>query len=528
MVLYLQTFILCSIIAIAAASADKYVETCNITSSVFQSSAVLQEVEQLLKQEILRQRHLGESQQYAAKSCEELREIRPCLNQTSYWIETENGVEVVSCNNARQWKNIVHINMQTDTQCPPGLEVVVNSSKRMCRSPVFAGGCSSINFSVRDTYNRVRGRVIGYQYHSTCAFGPGGSIDGAYVDGVSITHGSNPRNHIWTFAVGYDELKTGSTNAHCPCVQPAALSAVPTFVGTDYYCDTGSHAMWTDHLYIENPVWDGQGCGPSSTCCDNPNLPWFTKELQQPTTDDIELRICRSSDRNNEDVLLEIIELYIQMTEQKIASVNMQVDTQCPDGLELLVESGKRLCRRPGGTTAGHGCNSVIFSVNGRQYSKVRGKVIGYQYGIIDALNPTDPLDSNTTAPVDGISITYGQNPRNHIWTYAVGRSEEGSSSNSQCPCTHPSAASQVPSYIGNDYYCDTGSRSPPTRQLYLENPLWDGQGCGPTSTCCDDPDLPWFTKDLGKMTNSDIEFRVCQDGIDEYVAIEIIDIYVE
>ena len=347
---------------------------------------------------------------------------------------------------------------------------------------------------------------------------------------MSITHGSNPRNHIWTYAVGYDELTSGYTTRHCPCVQPAASSEVPAFVGADYYCDTGSHTGFVSgRLYIENPVWDGQGCGPNSTCCDNPKLPWFTKDLRKPTTDDIELRICRSSDRNNEDVLLEIIELYIQMIDKQIASVNMQVDTQCPDGLELIVESGKRLCRRPGGTTAGHGCNSVIFSVNGRHYSKVRGKVIGYQYGHIDGFSSGNIFDSNSSAPVDGISITYGQNPRNRIWTYAVGRTETSTSSGSgHCPCTHSYAVANVPPFIGNDYYCDTGSRSVPTQRLYLENPLWDGQGCGPTSTCCDDPYLPWFVKDLGQVTNDDIEFRVCHDGTDEYVAIEIIEIYVE
>ena len=32
------------------------------------------------------------------------------------------------------------------------------------------------------------------------------TIDSNYVDGVSLTHGSNPRQHIWTFAAALDEF----------------------------------------------------------------------------------------------------------------------------------------------------------------------------------------------------------------------------------------------------------------------------------------------------------------------------------
>ena len=48
-------------------------------------------------------------------------------------------------------------------------------------------------------YSRVCGRVIGYQFGSTDAFRSRlTNIDQvAYVDGISITHGS-PCNHIWT------------------------------------------------------------------------------------------------------------------------------------------------------------------------------------------------------------------------------------------------------------------------------------------------------------------------------------------
>ncbi len=42
--------------------------------------------------------------------------------------------------------------------------------------------------------------------------------------------------------------------------------------------------------------------------CGNP--PWFCKQLPQPTTDDIELRLGAESSISNEDSLLEIVNNY--------------------------------------------------------------------------------------------------------------------------------------------------------------------------------------------------------------------------
>ena len=59
--------------------------------------------------------------------------------------------------------------------------------------------------------------VVAYQFGSPNAFWLSGhslqTIDGAYVDGVSLTYG-NPRQHIWTFAAALDE-REGSWS--CPC-----------------------------------------------------------------------------------------------------------------------------------------------------------------------------------------------------------------------------------------------------------------------------------------------------------------------
>ena len=59
------------------------------------------------------------------------------------------------------------------------------------------------------------------------------SIDGPYVDGVSLTYGS-PRQHIWTFAAGQSEFS--NVNDNCPCDVTINIT-IPPFVGGDYFCE---------------------------------------------------------------------------------------------------------------------------------------------------------------------------------------------------------------------------------------------------------------------------------------------------
>ena len=150
----------------------------------------------------------------------------------------------------------------------------------------------------------------GYQYRSPDAFNTGTSdIDSYYVEGVSITYGSNPRQHIWTYAGGLTETHLDSNG--CPCNSGSSASPPPSFVGNDYYCESGLNAApWSSILYADDLLWDGQNCnGPESTCCTNPNMPWFLKTLNETTTDNIELRVCSNAGL---DTPLDIIEIYVK------------------------------------------------------------------------------------------------------------------------------------------------------------------------------------------------------------------------
>ena len=97
-------------------------------------------------------------------------------------------------------------------------------------------------------YTKVCGRAHGYQYNAGEAFFRGGnSLDSYYVDGLSLTYGS-PRQHIWTFAVGYTKLSY--TRENCPCARGGTTS--PSIVGSDYFCESGTnHRMRTPQWHLE-------------------------------------------------------------------------------------------------------------------------------------------------------------------------------------------------------------------------------------------------------------------------------------
>ena len=211
-------------------------------------------------------------------------------------------------------------------QCSSGLRQRTDSGKRTCGSNFDSAGCSSAIFPVKTIdYSRVCGKIIGYQVGSPDTFAdPTGStfrrdfsnIDISYVDGVSLTHG-RPRQHIWTFAAGLDEeVDVENAQCNCPCTdstQASRATPPPAFVGGDYFCDTGSAGRYQNGLfYGEDPLWDGAGCGTLNTCCSFNNPSWFYKQLPQHTTDDIEMRLCTDEVKGNEEITVEMIDIFVQ------------------------------------------------------------------------------------------------------------------------------------------------------------------------------------------------------------------------
>lgn len=219
------------------------------------------------------------------------------------------------------WTQIVYINMTDASQQCPGTFREYSSPVRTCGRRTGPASCDSATFSVNGAqYSRICGRVIAYQVGSPSAFWPflnnrsgGTSIDGYYLDGISITHGS-PRQHIWSFAATPSETYRGR-NDLCPCSNTGITSSnPPSFIGNDYFCETGDPGTCcrSGHFFAGDPLFDGQGCGSTSTCCSFNRPPWFLKELLTTTTDSLEVRVCSDEPTSHDDVPFQILELYIQ------------------------------------------------------------------------------------------------------------------------------------------------------------------------------------------------------------------------
>lgn len=268
---------------------------------------------------------LGCAESNPANSCLDIARAGSSSSSSGfYWLRTSGGISRVYCdmstrfNNTAGWMRVANLDMTDPSQtCPGGLRLV-STPRRTCGRSISSPGCSSAFFSTQGvSYCRVCGRVIGYQYSSPNAFfayqhDQGITINDYYVDGVSLTRGS-PRQHIWSFAATLDE--TNRDRHICPCSnQDHSLpsTALPPFIGNDYFCDSGTARYQPNVFHSSDPLWDGQGCGGSSSCCSFNSPPWFCKDLNVATTDDVEMRICGNENTSNEDTPVEIVELYVQ------------------------------------------------------------------------------------------------------------------------------------------------------------------------------------------------------------------------
>ena len=247
-------------------------------------------------------------------SCSDVLTSDPTAPSGYYNIKLSNGTATtvycnmdLNCNGERGWMRVGYLNMtDPNEQCPPGFRLYEENGVRACGK--YTTGCVSVTYPSHDiSYSQVCGRVIGYQKGTTDAIHSQQlGIDGAYVDGVSITRGY-PKQHIWTFMAAFDE-----NSFHCPCA-PNSPVTLPSFIGNDYFCESGNPEPY-DHskFYYADPLWDGKQCGLiEKECCNATGIPWFHKPLQQLTTDYIELRVCSDESRDNEDSPVELVEIYV-------------------------------------------------------------------------------------------------------------------------------------------------------------------------------------------------------------------------
>ena len=282
------------------------------------TDAVIEQLREDILEEVRRELKMtcrGDREMNPAISCKEIYQCNPTALSGYYWVKNATGdatqvfcvMNTTNCGNITGgWMRAAYINM-TDAanSCPVGLTYYTQNSTRICSSNISTGGCTSVNFPTFDVpFTKVCGRALGYQYGHPDALN-GGSIDSHYVEGLSVTHGT-PRNHIWTFAAG--NTKDNSQGHNCPCASPYPGRAAPLFVGEKYFCESGNTGPFEFQWYLDDPLWDSQGCAANSTCCDRGG-PWFTTTLSQEVSDDIEVRWCTSI--GSEEIGVEQLEMYI-------------------------------------------------------------------------------------------------------------------------------------------------------------------------------------------------------------------------
>ena len=254
-------------------------------------------------------------------SCEDIKNKQPSSPTGYYHVNSR----LIYCNMDEMcgieggWTRLAYLDMSDSTMsCPSGFRLYETGGVRACGRPVGGPSCASITFPSNNiSYSKVCGRVVGYQYASPDAVDTRfinssihNDIDSYYVDGVSITRGY-PRQHIWTLMAGVGDSYPETGN--CPCnTPPGSTQDIQSFIGNNYFCESGNPVAWTRKFYTDDPLWDGQGCGlQEGNCCAAPGLPWFYKTFNS-TTDYIELRECGDESTDNEDVPFSLYEIYIK------------------------------------------------------------------------------------------------------------------------------------------------------------------------------------------------------------------------
>ena len=319
-----------------------FISACaGVIAAVVKISKLSSEVEQLQStaQQNMIDQNITEEPEFIFSSCADILLFFPFSQSGNYSILSSNGSFITAyCDMTRLcggikggWIKVYDLDMTDNaSQCPNSLEEY-NASLRTCITKnSTTATCSSDKLKVNGfRYSKVCGRIRAYQLGDPEAFGTSNNVDPQtnsgrvtnnpnidtyYVDGVSLTHGDSPRQHIWTFANARNE-EVLNRDFICPCFITELRIRdllIPSFVQDEYFCDTGTTTNSEIYLHEDNPLWDGEGCGPQSRCCSFNDPPWFYRELPWSTTDNIEMRVCRDERRDDEDIAIEAVEIYIQ------------------------------------------------------------------------------------------------------------------------------------------------------------------------------------------------------------------------
>ena len=298
-----------------SASASKLMNIVNTLSNLQDTSISTAGVADdilLIAQELL---ELHNDSTALPTSCKEIKERQPLSPSGYYILAGPTGTYSKYCNmgtlcgSGGGWTRLAYLDMSDATQnCPSGFRLYQSGGVRACGRTNSGAGCVSVQFPSNGiSYSQICGRVTGYQYGIPEGIDGPNNIDSYYLDGVSVTRGSPPRKHVWTFLADYSE-------SVCPC-STGSTESVRSFMGNDYFCESGNPNSVASHiLYTSDPLWDGQSCrNLESPCCNVPGIPWFHRDYGNTTTTDyIEMRVCGDVGFHDEDNPVSLYEMYVK------------------------------------------------------------------------------------------------------------------------------------------------------------------------------------------------------------------------
>ena len=258
--------------------------------------------------------HYGSSMNNPGKSCREILIHNPgCYGFSGhYWIQCSglgSPVQVYCDMEYLQggWMKVASENFTSGVPCPCEWVNYTVNDNNYCTTP----NDTTIASWFIDTicpYSEVRGYVLVDQ-KGLCDGFQSSSLDGNYVDGISITYNdSNVRQHLYTYVVGREQKAISEA---CEC--HGATPNHHLFLLWDFMCDSGFEANTaTASSVATRTLFTGEGCAVNSGCCHLVGAPWFYRSIPVEITSRLELRILSDGGHTDEMILVKEVELYVK------------------------------------------------------------------------------------------------------------------------------------------------------------------------------------------------------------------------
>ena len=245
---------------------------------------------------------LATFQNSIANSCSEIgRKLNFSISSGYYVVSSAGVLRSVYCDMTRTfggtskgWMRVAELDVNN---CPPGMRTETVNTSTTCKVSEDGAGCTEIYYPVYNiSYTQVTGRIRAYQLNTLDGFASldesirnhqsisTNALDSNYLDGVSITTNSY---HVWSHAGG------------CSCNDDLQK---PNFIGDNYICNGTHHKSVT--APHEELIWENQHCGENSD--------WFFRTSLPSNATDIRVRICRDQPRDDEDIALTELIIYIR------------------------------------------------------------------------------------------------------------------------------------------------------------------------------------------------------------------------